>query len=226
VKRASRLFSKEERRAIEAAVTDAESQTSAEIVPVVATVSGRYDRAEDLFGVVLAVIAVAVCWLLFQRVRPEEGPWAAGHTVTFGLLPVLIVFILVFAVGAALASWLPFLRLPFITRREMLEEVERAASDCFHRLRVRRTAGGTGVLIYVSLHEHLVRVLADDAIAERVKQSEWEDIGDLIIDGIREGKAAAGLIQAIRRCGKLLSASFPILPGDVNELSNELHLLD
>ena len=43
-------FSDEQRRAVAQAVAEAEGKTSAEIVPVVATASGRYDRAEDIVG--------------------------------------------------------------------------------------------------------------------------------------------------------------------------------
>ncbi len=41
-----------------------------------------------------------------------------------------------------------------------------------------------GVLIYLSLFEHRVRVLADDAIQDKVSQSDWEAVRDLIIAGI------------------------------------------
>ena len=63
---------------MEKALGEAEEKTSGEIVPVVATVSGRYDRAEDLFGLVLAAIALVVSWIAFQDIRPRGGDWEAG----------------------------------------------------------------------------------------------------------------------------------------------------
>ena len=45
MKKATKLFTQDEVRIIEAAVTEVEKMTSAEVVPVVATASGRYDRA-------------------------------------------------------------------------------------------------------------------------------------------------------------------------------------
>ncbi|NUP90009.1 MAG: hypothetical protein HUU25_09330 [Candidatus Sumerlaeia bacterium] len=224
--RASRCFSKQERRAIEAAVAEAESQTSGEIVPVVATCSGRYDRAEDLFGVVTALAAVAVVWVLFQRVETSDEAWSLGHGLVLGLGPLLLVFLLAFGAGATLASWVPVLRHPFVTNREMQEEVERAAAQAFQRFRVRRTVGGSGVLLYISLWEHMVCVLADETVSERVKQSEWEDIRDLIVDGIQEGEPVDALIAAVQRCGELLARHFPPRLDDENELTNELRLID
>ncbi len=60
MKRASQFFNKEELRRIANAVEDAERQTSGEIVPAVTGVSGRYDRAEDLFGMVLALVLITL----------------------------------------------------------------------------------------------------------------------------------------------------------------------
>ena len=75
MKRASQFFSDTDRQAIEAAVAAAEQRTSAEIIPVVATASGRYDRAEDLFGVIVALVALSVAWLGFQDIRAPSS-WA------------------------------------------------------------------------------------------------------------------------------------------------------
>ena len=75
MQRAANLFSEEQRKQVEQAVIDAEAKTSAEIVPVVATASGRYDRAEDIIGLWLATIAAVAVWLLFPRKAIESGSW-------------------------------------------------------------------------------------------------------------------------------------------------------
>ena len=72
----------------------------------------------------------------------------------------------------------------------MNEEVERGAAEAFHRFRVRTTNEGTGVLIYVSLFEHRVRVIGDDAISRKLGQSDWKEIRDLITNGMRSGRPA------------------------------------
>jgi len=170
MKRASTLFNEQQRQFIAAAVTEAEQGTAGEIVPVVATVSGRYDRAEDLFGLLLGLVAVVVIWLLFQDTT--ETAWAAGYTPTLGLAAVIAIIVAGFLVGASLATRFPVLRLPFIPPREMRQEVERRALEAFHRYRIRTTRGGTGVLIYVSLYEHMVRVVGDDAVTEKISRED------------------------------------------------------
>lgn len=224
--KASALFSTQDRERISEAVAGAEQKTSGEIIPVVATASGRYDRAEDIFGVLFALIALSIVWLLFQGASEPADGWSAGADLRLGLPIVLLTLVAGFAVGVALASRLTALRLPFILKSEMRDEVERAASEAFHRFRLRETAGATGILIYVSLYEHQVRVLGDSAISEKLDARDWQAICDAVTDGIREGKAADGLVHAIGLAGELLSRHFPREADDRNELLNELKLID
>ena len=224
MKTASTLFNEQQRQFIAAAVTEAEQGTAGEIVPVVATVSGRYDRAEDLFGLLLGLVTLVVIWVLFQDTT--ETAWAAGYTPTLGLAAVIAIIVAGFLVGASLATRFPVLRLPFIPPREMRQEVERRAFEAFQRYRIRTTRGGTGVLIYVSLYEHMVRVVGDDAVTEKISREDWEGICRLVVDGMKADNAAQGLTLAIRQSGELLARHFPILPDDHNELSNELILID
>jgi putative membrane protein len=226
MKRASRFFSDADQATISEAIAAAERGTSGEIVPVVATDSGRYDRAEDLFGVAVALVALIALWILFQGVRPVEGDWATGQTIMLGLLPVALIVMIGFALGAALSTRLPALKLIFLSRREMQDEVERSASEAFYRFRVRRTAGGTGVLIYISLLERMVRVMGDEAIAAKLGQGDWDEVRDVVVDGLREGRPTEGLQKGISRCGDRLAEHFPVQADDVNELTNELRIID
>jgi putative membrane protein len=226
MRRASRFFSDDERRLVEEAVALAELRTSGEIVPVVATASGRYDRAEDLFGVLVSLGLVAACWLPLQRLAAVEGAWGDRSTWLLGLVPVLLLVLVGFLAGAVLATVVPSLRLPFISRAEIEGEVDRAACAAFHEFRVRRTDKATGILIYLSLFERTVRVLGDDAINDKLEQEQWTEVCDLVVAGIRGKRSAQGLKDAILKCGDLLADHFPIKPGDRNELGNELRLID
>lgn len=225
MKKASEFFSNEERKAIENAVAEAEQKTSGEIVPVVATVSGRYDRAEDIFGLITAVAVLCMVWLFFQEVVPGGG-WASGQTLVIGLLPIVGIVIGGFILGAFIATNIPALRLPFIAKNEMKDEVERRAAEAFRNFRVRGSKGATGILIYVSLYERSIRILGDDAISKLLAQDDWNEVRDLIGQGLKENRAAEGFCAAITKCGDLLAKDFPVQPGDTNELSNELKIID
>ena len=226
MKLASELFSEQDRREIEAAVAAAEEKTAAEIVPVVATVSGRYDRAESLVGVTLALTALTLIWLLFQDVELVQGDWAAEYRLTIGLGAVLAIVVVGYIAGVLLAVFLPGVRRLFIGRREMTAEVAEKAAAAFYQNRVHRTAAGTGLIIYISLYERMVHILGDETISEKLTQADWEMARDLVVAGLREDRPAAGLKEAISHCGELLHQHFPITVGDRNELVNELLLID
>jgi putative membrane protein len=225
MRRAREFISTEDLMAIRAAITKAERKTSGEIVPVVATASGRYDRAEDIFGVIVAMLALSLSWICFQGIRPIEGNWVSGHTIILGLGPILLIIAAGFALGSAGATYFPVLRLPFITKKEMREEVERSAAEAFHRFRVSKTAAGTGILIYVSLYERMVRVQGDETISSKMVPNDWDEVLITVIDGLKTTRPAQGITQGILKSGELLSRHFPIQPDDINEISNELHII-
>ena len=225
MQRAADLFTEQDQKAIEAAVTAAEARTSAEIVPVVATVSGRYDRAEDLFGMVVALLALSIAWFALPELLQTSG-WGPEDAPALGLPVILLIVAGGFVAGSVLASWLPAFRRPFISRREKRDEVERAAAEAFFRFRVRGTDSGTGVLIYISLYERMVRVLGDDAVAAKLSQEDWDGVRDLVIEGLRRKQPADGLARAIARCGDLCAGHFPAEPGQRDNLSNELRTAD
>ena len=226
MKRARKFFTPAEREKINQAVVEAEKRTSGEIVPVVATASGRYDRAEDIGGLLLGLAALIASWVQFQRILPVEGDWAQGQRLTLSLPWLVLIVAVGFIAGAALTGRVGWLRRLLVSEREMRQEVERAAWEAFGRFRVGRTAAGTGILLYVSLFERMVRVLGDGPIAAKLDQKTWDEIRDTIITGIRQRRATDTLCQTIIRCGELLSQHFPYRPGEVNELSDELRVMD
>lgn len=226
MKKASEIFGTDGREKIRMAVTEAEKSTGGEIVPVAATSSGRYDRAEDIFGFLFALLALTAGWLIC-RPASAAGDFGGGSMGT--LLPLwaaLIILLVGFSLGAALATWAPALRLPFITKAEMLAEVERGAAAAFHSFRAHGTASRVGVLIYVSLYERTARVLTDDSVAEKVAPEAWAEVVGLITEGMAKGDPAEGMASAVAKCGQILSGPFPRPTGDVDELSNELRIVD
>lgn len=108
----------------------------------------------------------------------------------------------------------------------MEEEVKRAAEAAFMSSKIRQTAGATGVLLYISLLEHRVLVLPDDAIAEKLRSQDWQEVCDDLVVGMKNQAPVQALEAAIERCGDILSGSLPRGPDDVDELRNELRLID
>ena len=232
MKKASQFFSENDQKIVADTVAEAEKQTSGEIIPVIATKSGRYDRAEGLFGFVLALVIFSTCWYFFQGVVEKSvvNDWIQDSSPSLNLivnLPISIgVLALSYLFGIILASRFPIFAQPFIANQEMREEVEKAAAEAFQKFSLRKTKEATGVLIYISVYERMVRVMGDHGISQKLSQSDWDNVRDSIIQGIKDNKVTDGLTKAILQSGELLSKGFPIQPGDKNELSNQLIVLD
>jgi putative membrane protein len=223
---ASRFLRQDEKDAIVRALEDAESRSAGEIVPVLATRSGHYDRAEDVVSFLAAILILGVFWLCFQGVDHGGEEWIARPRVALGFGWVALILLLGFSIGELAASFFPELCLPFITRKEMEEAVERRAHEAFSRFRVGKTSGSTGILIFVSIFEHRVRIDGDDAIDAKLREEDWNEVRDAIVDGLRRKRAGEGLCQGILKAGELLARHFPRPEGAANQLHNELRFLD
>jgi putative membrane protein len=223
MKRASKLFSEDDRKRIGQAVADAEAKTSAEIVPAVVTASGRYDRAEDIVGLWVGLIAVSVVWALFQDVW--EGDW--GETVLAVSLPIVLGLIASgWLLGVLIADQFGWLRRLFTPRKQMKEEVEQAARRAFYDSRVHHTKGSTGVLIYVSLFEHVAVVLADQTVTEKLGQEKLDAFCHDLTAELRQRKYTDAFCNTISKVGIALAEVAPRQDGDHNELADALVVMD
>lgn len=112
-------------------------------------------------------------------------------------------------------------------KRKLLEKsksLKALAEQEFVSAGIAKTAGSTGVLIFLILTSKEFFILADKKINEKVDQVVWNDIAISMGKHFIDGNFCKGILQGIEECGKILSAHFPILPDDVNELSNKVRL--
>lgn len=225
MKRASQLFSNEQRRRIDEAVESAEVKTSAELVPVVATASGRYDRAEDIIGLWCSILAATATWILLPRGSDEPGSW--GGTSLFWQILILVVGMLVaFIAGAVVGSRVGWLRRLFVPRSEMRDDVAARSREIFFDNRIHHTVRGTGVLIYVSLFEHMAAIIADQRIIEKLGQSVLDELCAELTEAMRHGHPADALCQVLASAGDRLAVALPRASEDANELADVLITID
>jgi putative membrane protein len=225
MQRASDLFNEEQRKQVEQAVVEAEAKTSCEVVPVVATASGRYDRAEDMIGLWLAVFAAISVWLIFPRQSNESGSWD-GMPSYVGLLTMVAGVVVAFIAGVVAGSRIGWLRRLFTPRNQMLEEVSARAREIFFDQRVHHTSGATGMLIYVSLFEHMAVVLGDQEVLDKLGQPSLDQLCQQLTEGLHQGDSTDAICSVIAEAGKQLSGPLPRAEGDVNELQDTLVLID
>jgi putative membrane protein len=220
---ASKLFTEADHQRVTEAVRQAESKTAAEIIPVVASDSGRYDRAEDMAGLWFGLLALSAAWIWAQGVELSE--WGVP-ALKLGLPSVLGIIIGGWLVGVVLAHQLSFLRRLFTPRSEQRAEVERAAREVFFDRRVHHTQGGSGLLIYVSLLEHMAVVLADEQVLEKLGQPRLDSLCNELVARLRKGAHTEALCHTIDQAGLALAEALPRLSTDRNELSDALVVLD
>jgi len=225
MQRATTLFSADQRQKIQETVAQAEAKTSCEIVPVVATASGRYDRAEDILGLWLATIAAVLVWTLYPRSTDEVGDWA-GMSFDWGLLVLVASIVAAFLVGAVLGSRIPWLRRLFTPHDQMQDEVAAKARQAFFDRRVHHTSGATGLLIYMSLFEHTAVVLADQEVLEKLGQGALDELCQKLTEGLHRGHPTDALCGAIEAAGEQLAGILPQTEGAANQLPDVLVLMD
>ncbi|WP_319582786.1 TPM domain-containing protein [uncultured Pseudodesulfovibrio sp.] len=186
-------------------VKKAESSTSGEIVPVIATMSYEYPRAGLIGSLIFGALAAVALTLALGR----EDMWVF-----------LALFLALFFCFSRLFDAIPVLKRPFISKREMHEEVAEAAFTAFHAHGLHNTRDKTGIILYVSVFERSVQVLADKGINDLVNPLAWEEVVTMVTSGIRAGKPGEALCKGVTRCGEMLTERFPIKSDDTDELPN------
>ena len=210
------MFPQAEREKIAAAVREAEKVTAGEIVPYVVGQSDHYESAEWRAGVLFGFVAFVSMTIL----RNLTGDWSRFDPVGIGGATLGAGGIAMLAV-----RFIPSLKRLFAGRHTMTRRVEQRAAEAFITEEVFATHNRTGILIFLSMLERRVMVIGDAGIHSKVRQEDWHGIIDLVVQAIRAGKPADGLIEAIRRCGALLAAhGLTRGPGDSDELSDDLRI--
>jgi putative membrane protein len=83
----------------------------------------------------------------------------------------------------------------------------------------------SGILIFVSLAERYARIVADEGIAARVPQSEWQQAINVLVAHTKSGHIADGFISAIEKCGNVLATNFPRSHTSRDELPDQIYLI-
>jgi putative membrane protein len=174
---------------LQQAIADAEKRTNTHLALVVVPVSDRYHMYPLAYG---AFVALAV----------------GGGLALFGpQLPLRTAFVAeaaIFAVFSVIFDWLP-LRLLLVPG-----SIRRARARNFaHRefaARILTTQRG-GLLLFVSLGERYVELLADRDLHSRVGQQAWNRIVGDLTSSAGSGRLHESLRAAISACSDAIQAS-------------------
>ena len=102
--------------------------------------------------------------------------------------------------------------------RDMVQVAERV----FHSLGLQKTKRRNGVLIVISKGDRRFAIWGDKGIHEKAGQVLWDQAKAALASHFHEGRNAEGLIAAVEAVGAELARHFPPVPGDKNELSDQV----
>jgi putative membrane protein len=212
----SHLFSPADLERVKAAVKEAEKKTSGEIVPYVVDRSDDYEESDWRCGALLGTLTLA----LFAALHRFTSVW-----LPLDFAEVVLVSLLAFLLGMGLARFLPPVKRLFAGNTLLERRVALRAAAAFIGEEVFKTRDRTGILLFLSVLEHKVLVIGDEGINAKVEKLDWQDVANTVVAGIKSGKPADGLVQAIGKCGVLLERHHVrIKPDDTDELPDNLRI--
>ncbi|MCW9029994.1 MAG: TPM domain-containing protein [Gammaproteobacteria bacterium] len=188
------------------AIKEAESKSDGEIVTVIAQQSDTYIYLPLLWA---SVIALSVPMLITLLSLTELTAYNYSiQLITFILLSLLFRF--------------RPIQMRLIPKRVKNQRCHRMAMEQFFLNNIHHTDKRTGILIFVSVAEHYVEIIADKGINDVVEEDTWSDVVNNFIIKVKADQIADGFIEAITTCGNELVTHFPAGGKDINELPNHL----
>ncbi|MGI0518289.1 TPM domain-containing protein [Treponema denticola] len=210
---------------IKNAVAEAEKTTNGEIALAVIPQSDSYSFVELFAAVCLAFISFFVMlyfgngiWQLLETKLWYPSPKTLTAVIGAGVLIIMLLFFLLINI--------PALDRLIIPKKIKEARVYARALRHFVECGIYKTAERTGILIFVSILERKVFIIADSGIAEKVEQNTWNGICGIITDGLKSKNTANSFCKAVEECGKILAEHFPKTSGNPNEYHDGLVILD
>lgn len=210
---------------IKQAVAEQEKYTTGEIALAITAESESYSFWELFFAVIGGAFIFALMLPLspyisvfLENIFWHMLPWYVP--AFYGLVSFL--FIALFFALANIPS-IDRLIIPYVVRHKA---VYNRALRHFIESGVYATKEDSGILIFISVMEREVRIIADSGIGEKIEQLRWDSIASELSKAFKENYAAEGILYAVEQCGKILSDNFPAKKENPNELVDGLVVLE
>jgi putative membrane protein len=195
-----------EKDQLRVAIRAAETRTHGEIVAVVARASGDYFYYPTLWAALAAMVSPTLL---------------LGLPFDVAALGIVEMQLALFVVLVLLLR-LPSLKMLFVPRAVQRLHAARRAREQFFVHNLHTTHERSGVLLFVSVAEGYVELLADAGIHAKVPAGTWDTIVAEFTARVRAGEIAEGFTTAVNAIGAQLQVHFPAEAGDPNELPDHL----
>jgi putative membrane protein len=188
------FFEGDARRALSDAAADVEARTSTSLLVAVRPRSASYRHAHYLGG---ALVALAALGAFLYHPEPFDTSLFPLEQAVF------------FALGALLVGSSPWLCKLLAGERTQRAAVRAAAREAFVDLGVAQTASRTGILVFVSVFEGRVELIADSGVDVAALGVRWDDAQKKLERAVRRDADPAALAGAVRELGTALEQLLP-----------------
>ncbi len=188
------FLTSQEKQTIRKAIAEVESETTGEIVTVLANQSDSYLYIPTLWA---ALIALAIPGFSFLF----DAPFSSTFTYQIQVMTFLT---------ASVTFQIQGVKMLLIPKRIKHYRASMVAREQFIVQGLHTTQNRTGILIFVSKAEHYVEIIADKGIHEKIEPHFWQDVIDEFSQLVQQNRTCDGFIAAISHCKKTLQTHFPI----------------
>ncbi len=189
-------FTPDEHERIDAAIAEVGRSTAATLFVVVTRVSDRY----SLYPVAWAAIAAILLGALISLLRP----YISSRTV----IEIQLWFVIAMTL---LLDRLP-LRLRIVPTRVKHARAQQLAHREFNAHAIANPTQLHRILLFVSLGERYVEIVADHETHTLAPDGAWNKIVDEFLTTVKTGRVADGVLRAIAACGAILKEHHPHRP--------------
>ena len=217
-------FTEENLKKIQNAVALAEKTTDGEIALAITPSCSNYGFWELIFAVVMGLITSACLIPFSSKIKTliDSIYWDMNdYHFTFWIMMIVFISILFFY----LIANIPFVDRLIIPKRAKKRAVYNKAIKTFVHSGVYKTKSNTGILLFFSVLERKIQIIADAGIASKISQKTWKDLASSLAEGFKSKNPTDTIVKAIEECGQILAKEFPAQDENPNELPDGLVIL-
>jgi putative membrane protein len=209
------MLSKSDHDRITQAIADAKSKSAGEIFCVLTHEVSRYREVPLAWAAIAAFVLpplftfAGLSWLVQANPTWTDESARATKSVIMGALGSYTMLQAAIFVIVALIVAQPAVRRLLTPRFLKRHRVRQVARHHFAASGAKLSHAEPHILIYASLGDRQVELVAHKAIHDAVGDGPWNAAVQAVAEGMKEKKPAEGFIRAIKICGEALAAHFP-----------------
>ena len=202
------IITDKERLLIKNLIKEAEKKTVGEVVPIIVHRSDDYPAAHFRGAIVVSFLFSLILYFSpLSIINPIYYLWVQ--------IPGLFL-------GYQLAHF-SFIKKYLIFKNETEEEVNQKAFQSFFHYNLHVTTNHNGVLIFISLLERKIKIIADVGISSKVDQKIWDDIVYEFTEHVKKDQFVESLSKTIVAVSNVLESHFPNTTTNTkNELNDDI----